>query len=260
MKIVKYEKLNISNFLFTIFWWILHKINPSLSKGIIVYGIRDGAFADRRVFDPVLRTTVMGFDFKNPIGVAAGLDKRGNVIDGLISLGYGFGEFGSYTLEKEMPAKDVRYLRKDKAILAQTLGYRNPGLNAIVPMLVARRHLPNVIGVSVATSTPTEAENIKQGQHMSYEYEFSVMAAKVAPYCDYVVLNFAHPEIELSHLVSDRATLLKIIQETHESIKRAAPIQMPKLVVKLPLDLTPTEVGLVGDILLEAPLDGVIVA
>lgn len=260
MRIPRYEKLNLSNMLFTIFWWILHKISPSLSKKIIVYGIRDGAFADRRIFDSILRVKTMGFDFKNPIGVAAGLDKRGNVIDGLISLGYGFGEFGSYTLEREMPTKVVHYLRKDKAVLVQSLGYRNPGLNAIIPNLISRRHLPNIIGINITTSTPTESENIKQGQHMTYEHEFGLMAAKVAPYCDYITLNFSHPEIELSRLVSDRATLLKIIQAAHEAIKKAAPIQTPKLVVKLPLDLTPAETSLVCNILLEAPLDGVIVA
>ncbi len=260
MRIPRYNKINFSNTLFTFFWWFLHKISPSLSKGLIVYGIRDGAFADRRVFYKELSINVMGYDFKNPIGVAAGLDKRGNVIDGLISLGFGFGEFGSYTLEKEMPEKKVMYLRQDKAVLVQSLGYRNPGLSAIVPVLISRKHLPNFIGVNITTSTPTEAENIKMGQHMSYEYEFSLMAMKVAPYCDYITLNFSHPEVELSHLVSDRATLLPIIKSVREAIKKAAPIQQPKIVIKLPLDLTAQETTLVCNVLMEAQVDGVIVA
>lgn len=260
MRIPRYNKINLSNSLFTSFWWILHKISPSLSKGLIVYGIRDGAFADRRVFSKVLGINVMGHQFTNPIGVAAGLDKRGNVVDGLISLGYGFGEFGSYTLEKEMPVKKVMYLRQDKAVLVQSLGYRNPGVSAIIPNLISRRHLPNFIGVNITTSTPTEAENIKQGRHMTYEYEFGLMAAKVAPYCDYITLNFSHPEIELSRLVSDRSTLLPIINSVKEAIKKAAPIQQPKIVVKLPLDLTPQETTLVCNILMEAQIDGVIVA
>lgn len=260
MRIPHYNKINISNTLFTFFWWILHKISPSLSKGLIAIGIRDGAFADRRVSNKILSINVMGYQFKNPIGVAAGLDKRGNVIDGMISLGYGFGEFGSYTLEKEMPDKKVMYLRQDKAVLVQSLGYRNPGLNIIVPTLISRRHLPNFIGVNITTSTPTEAENIKQGRHMTYEYEFGLMATKVAPYCDYITLNFSHPEIELSRLISDRATLLPIINSVREAIKKAAPIHPPKIVVKLPLDLTEQETVLVCNILLEAQVDAIIVA
>lgn len=259
MKTPRYSKANISNMLFTAFWWISHKISPSLSKRLIVYGIRDGAFADRRVFNKVLGIDVMGNYFKNPIGVAAGLDKRGNVIDGMISLGFGFGEFGSYTLEKEMPFKKVMYLRQDKAILMQSLGYRNPGLNAIVPNLISRRHLPNFVGVNITTSTPTESENIKQGQHMTYEREFAVMASKVAPYCDYLVLNLAHPEVELSRLVSDRATVLPIVRSVRMAISQSAPIRPPKIVIKLPLDLTAHEVPLVCNVLMEAQVDAVIV-
>jgi dihydroorotate dehydrogenase len=259
MKTPRYSKANLSNMLFTAFWWISHKISPSLSKKLIVYGIRDGAFADRRIFNKVLGIDVLGNHFKNPIGVAAGLDKRGNVIDGMIALGFGFGEFGSYTLEKEMPFKKVMYLRQDKAILVQSLGYRNPGLQASIPNLISRRHLPNFIGVNITTSTPTESENIKQGQHMTYEHEFAVMASKVAPYCDYLVLNFAHPETELSRLISDRATVLPIVRSVRTAISQAAPIHPPKIVVKLPLDLTAHEVPLVCNVLMEAEIDAVIV-
>ena len=260
MRAPHYNKANLSNMLFTAFWWVTHKFSPSLSKKLIVYGIRDGAFADRRIFNKVLGIDVMGHHFKNPIGVAAGLDKRGNVIDGMIALGFGFGEFGSYTLEKELPIKKVMYLQQDKAILMQSLGYRNPGLQAVIPNLISRRHLPNFIGVNVTTSTPTESENIKMGQHMTYEKEFALMASKVAPYCDYLVLNFAHPEIELSRLVSDRATVLPIVQSVRTAISQAAPIRPPKIVVKLPLDLTSYDIPLVCKVLMEAQVDAVIVS
>ena len=260
MRIPQYDKMNFTNTVFTIFWWLSHKISPSLSKRLIAFGIRDGVFADRRYHHKSLGIKVFGYDFKNPIGIAAGIDKRGNILDGLISLGYAFGEFGSYTLEKEMPEKKVMYLRSDKAILVQSLGYRNPGVSMIVPHLISRRHLPHFVGVNITTSTPTESENIKQGQHMTYEYEFALMAAKIAPYCDYITLNFAHPEVELSRLVSDRSTLLPIIQSVREAIKKAAPIHQPKIVVKLPLDLTTDETTLVCNILQEAAVDGIIVA
>lgn len=255
-----FEKPNFSNLLFTFFWWILHKISPSFSKGLLIYGIRDGAFADKRIYDPILKSEAMGFTFKNPIGVAAGLDKRGNVIDGLIQMGFGFGEFGSYTLEREMPTKKVYYLRKDKAILVQALGYRNPGLTAIISNLIARRHLPNIVGVNITTSTRSESENIKQGTVMTYEKEFEVMAQKVAPYCDFLVLNLAHPETEFSSLISDKATILPLIKTVRNAMKISAPIQTPKLVIKLPLDMTPLETTLACNIMMEGQVDAVIVA
>lgn len=255
-----FEKPNLGNILFTFFWWILNRINPSLSKGLLVYGIRDGVFPNRHVYDSILKNEVMGFTFKNPIGVAAGLDKRGNVIDGLIQMGFGFGEFGSYTLEREMPYKKNYYLRKDKAILVQALGYRNPGLTAIIPNLIARRHLPNIIGVNITTSTHSESENVKQGTVMTYEKEFEVMVQKVAPYCDFLVLNLAHPETEFSTLISDKSTILPLIETVKKAMKISAPIQTPKLVIKLPLDMTPMETTLACNIMMEGQVDAVIVA
>lgn len=255
----KKESTNISSLLFSFFWWISHKISPRFSKRLIVMGIRDGAFSAKHFFHKTLGQNLFGFYFKNPIGVAAGLDKRGNVIDGLIHMGYSFGEFGSYTLEKELPLKEVHYLRNDKAILVQTLGFRNPGLNAIVPTLISRRHLPHFAGISIVSSAPTEDENIKFGQHMTYEHEFGLMAAKIAPYCDYIALNFSHTDTELSRMISDKSTLIPIIKSVQNAIEQSAPLTRPKIFVKLPLDLTKMETALVCDHLMSVHIDGVIV-
>lgn len=256
----RYGRINLATILFAIFWWFVSRFSLRSARRLLVAGIRDGAFPAKKVFDPILKVTAFDHTFSNPIGVGAGLDKRTNLIDGLIEMGYSFGEFGSYTLEKETPLKKVFYLKKDKAIVVQSLGYRNPGLDAIVPDLIARRHFPHWVGVNLTTSAPSESENIKMNRQLSYEEEFQLMIQKVAPYCDYITLNFAHPDIELSQLISDKALILPILKKAKEAISRAAPINTPKLFVKVPLDMTPLESASVCDIMMEAKVDGVIVA
>lgn len=256
----RYLNVSLTNLLFNLFWWITSKFSLKFSKRLMSFGIRDGAFPARRIYDPILKVNTMGFTFNNPLGVAAGIDKKGTLIDGLIQIGFGFGEFGSYTLEKEMPASKAYYLMRDKAILMQPLGYRNPGIGTMIPIFTARRHLPHIIGINIVTSTPFESENVKQGTLMTYEKEFTMMAQKVAPYCDYIVLNFSHPDTELSNIISDKSTILPIIRAVKKAVQIAAPIQTPKVLVKLPLDITPMEVGLVCDTLMEGEADGVIVA
>ena len=49
------------------------------------------------VNDPRLSQDVFGLEFKNPVGLAAGFDKNGDVIDGLSALGFGFIEVGTIT-------------------------------------------------------------------------------------------------------------------------------------------------------------------
>lgn len=256
----RYLNVTFTNLLFNLIWWITSKISLKYSKRLMSFGIRDGAFPIKNVYDPILKVNVFGFTFKNPIGVAAGIDKKGTLIDGLIQIGFGFGEFGSYTLEKEMPISKICYLMRDKGILVQSLGYRNPGIDKMIPVFTARRHLPHIIGVNLATTTPFESENVKQGKLMTYEQEFTLMAQKIAPYCDYITLNFAYPDTELSTIISDKSTIVPIIREVKKAVQIAAPIQTPKVLVKLPLDVTPMEVALICSSLTEGQADGVIVA
>lgn len=256
----RYLNVTFTNLLFNLIWWITSKFSLRYSKRLMSFGIRDGAFPIKNVYDPILKVNVFGFTFKNPIGIAAGIDKKGTLIDGLIQIGFGFGEFGSYTLEKEMPFSKIHYLMRDKGILVQALGYRNPGIDKMIPIFIARRHLPHIIGVNLATTTPFESENVKQGKLMTYEQEFTLMAQKIAPYCDYITLNFSYPDTELSTIISDKSTVVPIIRAVKKAVQIAAPIQTPKVLVKLPLDITPMEVALICSSLTEAQADGVIVA
>lgn len=249
----------LSNLIFRLFLWVITKINPDLSHRLMNWGLRDGSFPAKTRFDPALSVRLWGKVFKNPIGVGAGVDKRGNIIDRLIEIGWGFGEFGSYTLEAEYPMKIIQYLKRDQAILVQSMGYRNPGVSTIVPVLAARRHLPSIVGVSITSTSQNEEANIKQGSLMPYDEEFAMMAAKVAPYCDYIALNFAHPDCELYKTISEKSIILPVIRAVQEAIRTAAPLSTPKLLVKLPLDLSEMEIPLVADIMMQAGVDGLIV-
>lgn len=253
------SRFNLSKLLFTIFWKLIQFVNPLWSRGLMYWGLRDGAFPNTTVFDAALGTDVFGHHFDNPIGVASGIDAQGDVMDTLINIGFGFGEFGPYTLEEESPTQETYYLRREKAIVVQTLGYRNPGLLETLPTLINRRYLPHIIGINLAI-TVSEDENIKLNKLFTYVEEFTLMAQKVAPYCDYIVLDLSHPETELSTLVSDHATMVPLLRSVKEAVKQAAPIQTPALCVKIPLDVTPLEIPLVCQALMKAAVDGIIVA
>ncbi len=250
----------LKSFLYSVLWFFGHNISPRFSHTLAYWGLRDGAFPPVRQQPPELNIDVFGQHFSTPIGIGAGVDKRGNIIDSLIYMGFGFGEFGPYTLEREMPIKETYYLTKERAVLVQCLGYRNPGLQAMLPIFINRRYLPNVIGINLTITTHNEGENIKMGRLMSYMEEFPMMVQKVAPYCDYITVDFGHPESELSALVSDASTMLPLLKAIKEAAQKAAPIQTPSILVKLPLDLTPLEIPLVCQILSEAEIAGIIVA
>jgi len=251
---------NAGNFLFVIFWWLVQHINIRWAHKLLYWGLRDGSFPTGHVSDPALAIDVFGHHFTSPIGLADGVDKRGNTLDQLMQMGYSFGTFGPYTLEKEMPAQEKYFFKGDRAIVIQCTGYRNPGLLKMLPWFVKRRYLPHFVGIDVAIPAESEESNIKQGRHFAYVEEFTLMAQRSAPYCDFITLDFSHPNSELCVLMVDASTILPIIRSVKETVNQAAPIRPPKVFVKIPLDINVMEVPLVAQTLLSGGADGVVVA
>ena len=251
--------MRLNNLLFSIFWWFIQKVSPKKGEQLLYWGLQSGAFPNRYREDPRLATNVFGFKLKTPVGVGAGFDKRVGVVDDLIFMGAGFGEFGPYTLEAEQPVTESFFLRRDKAIVVQSLGYKNFGLVNMVPAFINRRYLPNIVGVNIAITAEYEGENVKMGRVMTYAEEFDLMTRKIAPYCDFITVNFAHPETELSRIVSDASMMVPILKGIKRAVKEAAPIQKPKILVKIPLNVTPLELPLVCQHLMTAGVDGVVV-
>ena len=251
--------MRLNNFLFSIFWWFIQKVSPKNGERMLYWGLQSGAFPNRFREDPRLATNIFGFHLKTPIGIGAGFDKRVGVVDDLIFMGAGFGEFGPYTLEAEQPVTETFFLRRDKAIIIQSLGYKNLGLLNMLPAFINRRYLPNIIGVNISITAESEGENVKQGHIMTYKEEFALMTHKIAPYCDFITVNFAHPETELYRIVSDASMMVPILKGIKQAVQEAAPIQKPKILVKIPLNVTPLELPLLCQHLLTAGVDGVVV-
>ena len=67
----------------------------------------------------IQRTTVFGLPFPNPIGLAAGFDKHGEAVDGLLKIGFGFVEIGSVTPLPQAGNDKPRIFRlmEDKAVI-----------------------------------------------------------------------------------------------------------------------------------------------
>lgn len=253
------SRLNLNNILFSLFWWFTQKISPKHGEKLLFWGLKAGAFPNRSQNDPILETEVCGFHFKTPLGIGPGFGNQGNVVDDLIFMGAGFGEFGPYTLEHENPTTENFFLRRDKAIVTQSLGYKNLGISNILPLLINRRYLPNIISVNITSTAETEEENVKMGRLMSYAEEFEVMVRKIAPYTDIITVNLSHPETELSTLLSDASSLVPLLKGIKKAALEAAPIQKPRIWVKIPLTITPLEVPMVCQNLMDAGVDAVVV-
>ncbi|MFA7115959.1 MAG: quinone-dependent dihydroorotate dehydrogenase [Bacteroidales bacterium] len=138
--------------------------------------------------NPNLSREVFGINFKNPIGLAAGLDKNGDYYNDLANFGFGFIEIGSVTPNPQSGNLKPRLFRlvSDEAIINR-MGINNNGVKYMVNSL--RKEHPNIIiGGNIAKGTNTN--NDLAGK--DYEKCFSLLYNFV----DYFVLNVSCPNVE----------------------------------------------------------------
>ena len=76
-----------------------------------------------------LERTLFGLTFKNPVGLAAGLDKNAECIDAFAAVGFGFIEIGTVTPLPQDGNEKPRLFRliQDEAIINR-MGFNNAGM------------------------------------------------------------------------------------------------------------------------------------
>src|ERR1700761_2264049 len=104
---------------------------------------------------PRLATRVLGLDFSNPIGLAAGFDKGGEVPDAMLRLGFGFVECGTVTpkLQAGNPKPRLFRLREDRAVINR-MGFNNRGMDQAARNLGARIK-SGIVGINIGANKET---------------------------------------------------------------------------------------------------------
>lgn len=196
--------------------------------------------------------TVMGIEFPNRIGLAAGLDKNGEHIDALAACGFGFVEIGTVT-PKPQPGNDkprLFRLLKDHAIINR-MGFNNRGVDYLVERVkLSKRRC--VLGINIGKNKLTPNDRAVD--------DYLYCLRKVYAHADYVTINISSPNTpglrELQHgdaLQSLLQTLKQEQSELHQQHARYVP-----LLVKIAPDLSDTEIATLARVFVEQNIDGVI--
>ncbi len=108
-------------------------------------------------FDPRLRVSIAGLDFPNPLGMAAGYDKSGEVPDALLAMGFGHTEIGTITPQPQPgnPKPRIFRLIEDEAVINR-LGFNSKGHAAALSKLQARTGAGGIVGVNIGANKTSE--------------------------------------------------------------------------------------------------------
>lgn len=146
------------------------------------YPVGGGLMAGRTISDPV---RIMGLDFRNRIGLAAGLDKNGEAIEAFDRMGFGFIEIGTVTPRAQPGNPRPRMFRlPDSSAIINRLGFNNHGVDALVAR-ASRARRNAVLGINIGKNADTPIEQA--------EYDYLACLHKVYPVADYVTVNISSP-------------------------------------------------------------------
>jgi dihydroorotate dehydrogenase len=202
----------------------------------------------RVVADPILATRQWGLDFPNPLGLAAGFDKNGEVPDAMLRLGFGFAEIGSVTPlpQPGNPKPRLFRLAEDKAVINR-MGFNNRGLDFAAARLAARRP-GGIVGANLGKNKDS-ADAIA---------DYAAGIARLGPLADYLVINISSPNTPGLRALQGRAPLRALVDGVADAL--AGLLEKKPLLLKIAPDLTVEDRADIAAIALDSPLAGLIVS
>jgi dihydroorotate dehydrogenase len=198
--------------------------------------------------DPELEREVFGLKFKNPVGLAAGLDKDAKFISELEALGFGFIEIGTLTPRPQPgnPLPRLFRLPGDQALMNR-MGFNNGGVEEAAERL--KNTKTNVlIGGNIGKNKDTPNEKAIEDYLKCLEV--------LHPYVDYFVVNVSSPNTPNLRDLQEKEPLKKLLLAVKEANQRK---EKPRpILLKIAPDLTDGQLDDIVEIVQEAGVDGVI--
>lgn len=195
-----------------------------------------------------LHRNLFGIDFPNPVGLAAGLDKNGDVIDEMGRMGFGFIEIGTVT-PKPQPGNDkprLFRLVKDEALINR-MGFNNIGADVAAEKL-KRRKTDIIVGANIGKNKVTANEDAIR----DYEYCFKTLH----DHAHYFVVNVSSPNTPGLRALQDKDSLTAILNSLQD-INLSKPKQKP-ILLKIAPDLTNEQLDDVVAVVQQTKIQGLV--
>ncbi|MFS1704126.1 quinone-dependent dihydroorotate dehydrogenase [Alteromonas sp. AMM-1] len=196
--------------------------------------------------------TVAGVTFRNPVGLAAGLDKNGECIDAFAAMGFGFIEVGTVTPKPQPGNPKPRLFRlPEKHAIINRMGFNNKGVDYLVEQVKASRY-DGALGINIGKNKDTPDDKALD--------DYLICLNKVYAYASYITINISSPNTPgLRNLQYGAAleALLSGLKEAQRTLEKVHNKYVP-LFIKIAPDLTAEEVQGIAGSLLKCEMDGVI--
>jgi dihydroorotate dehydrogenase len=194
----------------------------------------------------------MGLRFPNRIGLAAGLDKNGEAIDGLARLGFGFLEIGTITPRPQPGNPRPRMFRLPEVHgIINRMGFNNRGVDALVANVRSAKY-GGILGINIGKNADTPIERAAD--------DYLACLDKVYALASYVTVNISSPNTKNLRQLQGESELDELLGRLKAAQTRLADVhgRYVPLTLKIAPDLEPGQIVNIADALRRHRIDGVI--
>jgi dihydroorotate dehydrogenase len=227
----------------------LLRMDPETAHGATINALRLGLGPEQNYPDPPeLKTSHAGLELTNPIGMAAGFDKNGEVPRPLALMGFGMVEIGTVTPRPQAGNPKPRLFRVGGAEgVINRMGFNNDGHDEVYRRL-SRTRVPAMLGINIGAN--------KDSADFTADYAKGV--ARFARLADYLTVNISSPNTpglrDLQHEDALRALLGAVL-----TVRSKSPVRVP-VFLKIAPDLDEAAMDAIAKVVASTDLDGLIVS
>jgi len=195
---------------------------------------------------------VMGMTFPNAVGLAAGLDKNGAVIDGMAALGFGFIEVGTVTPRPQPGNPKPRLFRvKEAQGIINRFGFNNLGVDNLIENVKAANY-KGVLGINIGKNFDTPNEKAVD--------DYLICMRKVYAYASYITVNISSPNTKNLRALQEKEALSDLLAALKQAQLELAQVhgRYVPVALKIAPDLEREQVHEIADLLMTHNIDAVI--
>ena len=235
--------------MFSVLRPFLFKLDPETTHDLAIKSLKFN-YLPRKMFEvedeQILNIELLGKNFPNPIGLAAGFDKSGEVYNSLLKFGFGFIEIGTVTPLKQFGNPKPRIFRlEDDSALINRLGFNNDGIEIIKNRIKSEKK-KGVLGINIGPNKNTKDQ----------KNDFCLGLKNFFDIADYITVNISSPNTEGLRDFHDQEKLEDLLLALNK-IKSENKINIP-LLLKISPDIKDNQISEIADTAIKNDISGII--
>ena len=235
--------------MFSILRPFLFNLDPEIAHDLAIKSLKFN-YLPSKLFEvkdeQILNVELLGKNFPNPIGLAAGFDKSAEVYNSLLKFGFGFVEVGTITPLKQFGNPKPRIFRlEDDGALINRLGFNNDGIDIIRNRIRAEKK-KGLLGINIGPN-----ENTKNQKN-----DFCLGLKNFFDLADYITLNISSPNTDGLRGFHEEQKLKDLLLMLNK-IKKENKTNIP-LLIKISPDISDDYIPDITDIALKNDISGLI--